>query len=367
MVRRWISLRTVAIAAAFVLVLALAGSALACTGIKLTAKDGSVIVARTLEFGLDLQSKILVVPAGTPMSGTLPNNSKGVSYTTKYGFVGANAFGLPVVVDGLNDHGLYVGLFFFPTSATFTPFTPADASRGMGGYEYGAWLLGNFSTVAEVKAAYDHVVLLATPVAQMGGAPPVHFRVVDKTGAAVVIEPINGKLVIYDDPLGVLTNSPAFDWHMTNLNNYIGLSPMGKPSITTGGVTLASFGQGSGFFGMPGDFTPASRFVRAVAFQQSAAPTATGADAVQQAFHLLNNFDIPVGAVRDKVNGQVIDEYTLWTSVNDLNNEMFYFRSFTDQTMRGLDVKKALAASGGKIQQLPLETTQPTPIVPVRS
>lgn len=89
-------------------------AAVACTGIRLTAKDGTVVAARTLEFGTDLQSKIAVIPAGTALTGTLPNNAAGVSYTTKYGFIGANAFGLPVIVDGVNDRGLYVGEFFFP-------------------------------------------------------------------------------------------------------------------------------------------------------------------------------------------------------------------------------------------------------------
>ena len=92
-------------------------TAVACTGIRLIAKDGSVVVARTLEFGADLESKVGVYPAGTTFVGTLPNNGTGITFKSKYGMVGANAFGLPVIVDGLNDHGLYVGEFFFPGSA----------------------------------------------------------------------------------------------------------------------------------------------------------------------------------------------------------------------------------------------------------
>jgi choloylglycine hydrolase len=347
-----------------ILALGAGSSALACTGIRLQAKDGSVIVARTLEFGTDIQSEIIAVPAGTVETGQLPNDAKGITYTTKYGFAGANGFGFTnMVVDGMNDHGLYVGEFFFPGYAGYTDVTPANASRGMAGYQYSAWLLGNFSTVAEVKAAYDRVILAPTVVPQMGMAPPVHFRVVDATGAAVVIEPVNGVLKMYDDPLGVLTNSPTFDWHMTNLSNYAGLKPMMAAPVNLGGMTLNSFGQGSGFYGLPGDFTPPSRFVRAVAFQATAVPSSTGIDAVQQAFHLLNNFDIPVGAVRDKVNGKTVDEWTLWTSVLDLKNRQFYYRTYADQTLRNVDVRKLLATSDGKVSVLPMETNQMTPIV----
>jgi len=346
-------------------VAALAVPALACTGIRLEAKDGAVIVARTLEFGLDLDSKVVEIPAGTTLTGTLPNNAKGITYKTKYGFLGANAFGLPVIIDGLNTEGLYIGEFFFPGYAGYAGVTPANASKAMAGYEYSDWILGNFSTVAEVKANYDKVALAGTVVPQMGAAPPVHFRIVDKTGASVVVEPLGGTLKIYDDPFGIITNSPTFDWHMTNLGNYVGLTPMIKQSVTLSGHTVNGFGQGSGFYGLPGDFTPPSRFVRAVAYQETAIQSATAADAVQQAFHILNNFDIPVGAVRQMVNGKQDDEYTLWTSANDLANGQFYFRTFTDQTLRSVDVRKALAATGGKISELPMESNQLTPIVPV--
>ena len=350
--------------ALMVLGVAFSAAASACTGIRLTAKDGTVVAGRTLEFGLDLKSAIVAIPAGTALTGTLPNDAKGLAYTTKYGMVGANAFGLPVIVDGLNDHGLYVGEFFFPGYAGYTTITPANASQAVAAYEYSDWLLGNFATIDEVKAAIGRVVLAPTVLAQMGMAPPVHFRVMDKTGAAVVIEPIGGRLELRDDPLGVLTNAPTFDWHMTNLSNYVGLTPMAHESRTVGGVTVSGFGQGSGFYGLPGDFTPPSRFVRAVAYQVTAVQPAAGPDAVQQLFHILNNFDIPVGAVRNKVQGQTVDEYTLWTSVADLGNLQFYFRTFGDQTLHGVDVTKTLAGTSGKIVQFPMESGTTTPIVP---
>jgi choloylglycine hydrolase len=171
--------------------------------------------------------------------------------------------------------------------------------------------------------------------------------------------------VIYDDPLGVITNSPAFDWHITNLSNYVGLSPNNRESMSIQGVTLNSFGQGSGFYGIPGDFTPPSRFVRAVAYEAAAVQPASASDAVQQVFHILNNFDIPVGAVRDEVQGKTIDEWTLWTSAEDLTNLQFYFRTFNDQSLRSVDVRKALASSGSTVKYLPMETDRPTPITGV--
>ncbi len=339
--------------------LAFAPVAQACTGIRLIAKDGGVVAARTLEFGFDLHSEVMVVPAGTALTGTLPDGGKGISYKTKYGFLGANAEGLTAIVDGVNDQGLYVGLFYFPGYASYSDATRDNATRAMAPHEYGNWLLGNFATVDEVKANFDKVVLVPVVVEAIGQAAPVHFVVHDRSGKSVVIEPLNKSLKIYDNPLGVMTNSPTFDWHMTNLRNYVNLTVTNVPPIGVGGIKLAQLGQGSGLRGLPGDFTPPSRFVRAVAFSQSAIPSDTAAAAVLQAFHILNNFDIPFGAVREVDNGRMHAEATTWTSASDLKNLRWYFRTYDDQSIRSVDLKTALAAAQGRIRFITMQSPQP--------
>ena len=91
----------------------------ACTGISLNANDGTMIRGRTMEFGFPLSSNVIVIPAGTAMTGTLPDGKQGIGYTTKYAMVGANAVGQNVIMDGLNDQGLSFGLFYFPGFAEF--------------------------------------------------------------------------------------------------------------------------------------------------------------------------------------------------------------------------------------------------------
>ncbi len=339
--------------------LSFAPVAQACTGIRLVAKDGGVIAARSLEFGLDLHSEVMVVPAGTALTGTLPDGGKGISYKTKYGFVGANAEGMPVIADGMNDQGLYVGLFYFPGYASYTEATKDNAARAMAPHEYANWLLGNFATVEEVKANFNKVVLLPVVFEAIEQVMPVHFVVHDRSGKSVVIEPLNQSLKIYDNPLGVVTNSPTFDWHMTNLRNYVNLTATNVPPLDLGAIKLAEFGQGSGLRGIPGDFTPPSRFVRAVAFSQSAIRSDTAPQAVLQAFHLLNNFDIPYGAVREVDNGQMHAEATVWTSAADLKNLRWYFKTYDDQSIRSVDLAKALAAARGKIRFIKMQAQQP--------
>jgi choloylglycine hydrolase len=334
----------------------------ACTGISLKAGDGAAVRGRTLEFGFPMQSKVLVIPAGKELSGTLPDGGKGLIYTSRYAMVGANALGLPVILDGINDQGLSVGLFYFPGYAKYTEVTKDNASRALAPQEFGVWALANFATVDEVRAAVKDIVLVPTPApglgSPQGAVAGAHFFLQDRSGKSLVVEPVDGTLKVHDAPLGVMTNAPTYDWHMTNLVSYINLSVKDVDSAKVGPVTLSAFGSGAGMLGLPGDFTPPSRFVRAVAFSQSAAPNATADDAVLSAFHILNQFDIPKGAVVNSAIGQPVAEITEWTSVADLKNLRWYFRTHEDQSIRMVDLKKALENAKGEISTIEMEETK---------
>jgi len=331
----------------------------ACTGISLEAQDGAAIRGRTLEFGFPLQSNVLVVPAGKEFSGTLPDGGKGLTYRTRYDIVGANAVDQIMIVDGLNDQGLSIGLFYFPGYAKYAPVTKENASRALAPQDFGMWVLGNFATVDEVKKAVQDVAMVPTPLPGLGSAKgqvaPVHFFVKDKSGQSIAIEPVDGKLQVTDAPLGVMTNAPTYDWHMTNLDNYINLSVKDITSEKLGPVTLTDTGSGSGLLGLPGDFTPPSRFVRAAVFSQAAVPNANSEAAVLAAFHILNQFDIPKGSVINGAVGEPSAEITEWTAVSDLKNLRWYFRTFQDQSIRMVDLKEAIKAAKGDIRTIDME------------
>ena len=126
-------------------------------------------------------------------------------------------------------------------------------------------------------------------------------------------------------------------------------------SAKLGPLTLQAFGTGAGLHGLPGDFTPPSRFVRAAIFAQAATPNATADDAVLAAFHILNQFDIPKGSVKGSVVNSESDEITEWTSVADLKNLRWYFRTFEDQSIHMVDLKEALNAAKGKIATIKMQ------------
>ncbi len=322
----------------FLLILASSFEAEACTGIKLAAKDGSFVTGRTLEFGVYVQTSVVVIPRGYAFVGTTPIGP-GLSYKAKYAAVGAIAYEDLAIMDGMNEKGLSVGTFYFPGYAGYTAINADNQSKGLSPVEFPNWIVSQFATVEEVKAALSNVVIAPTVTKAWGAAPaPFHYLVTDKTGKSLVIEPIDGKLVTYDNKLGVLTNSPTFDWHMTNLRNYINLTPFNVKPLKIDGVELVPFGQGSGMVGLPGDFTPPARFVRAAIFSITAIPSENSAEAVFQAFHILNQFDIPVGAAKQKEKGIIYSDYTLITAVRNPQTLKYYYKTYENQAIHVVDL-----------------------------
>lgn len=337
-----------------------AQSAHACTGVRLAAGDGTIVHARTLEFGIDVQSEIMMVPRGFARTGTTPDGKPGLKWTTKYASVGMNGVGLPILFDGVNEKGLAGGMFYFPTSAGYMPYSPGVADKTIAQWEVVSWVLENFASVEEVKAHIDEIVVPSVVFGGWGFAPEAHYIVHDASGQSIVIEYVGGKLTVHDNPLGVITNSPAFDWHMTNLRNYLNFSMSNAPPVQLGGVKLLPTGQGTGMLGLPGDFTPPSRFVRAVAFSQSVLKPETGRDAVLEAFHVLNQFDIPKGAARDSQkdsHGNIVADYTVWTSAADLKARRYYFRTYENSQIRMVDLM-SMDVGGKEIVKLPIKADE---------
>jgi choloylglycine hydrolase len=323
------------------------GTVKACTGIGITAADGSVVVGRTLEFGAPPESSMIVYPAGSEFQATIPNGD-GMKFTSKYGFCGANGFGMDnLILDGMNEKGLVVGLFYFPGYADYSKPDAADSAKEMGPEMVGAWILSNFATVEELMAGIDEVSVLPVVLPALKEVPGVHYKVEDKTGRCITIEPIGGKLVVSENPVRVLTNAPEFSWHLTNLNNFLNQTSAYPANREINGHTLSPFGMGAGMVGIPGDFTPPSRFVRMVFFSQSLSQQPNSDAAVAAVFHLLNNFDIPVGVARPP-SGTAEDDadFTPWAGVADTKEGKYYWRTFGDQKIRHIDLSKALAGMG---------------------
>mgnify|MGYP001033497461 FL=1 len=337
----------------------------ACTGITLKAKDGAYVVARTIEWGgSNLNSRYVVVPRGYSQHSYTPQGTDGMEFTARYGYVGMAVEQEEFVAEGLNEAGLSAGLFYFPGYGRYEAFDASKKSSSIADLQLVPWILGSCATVEEVKAAVGKVHVVAV----YPDASTVHWRFADASGRQLVLEIIDGEPIFYENELGVLTNSPGFEWQLTNLNNYVNLYPGAAPSQMLGALRLSPFGAGSGFLGIPGDITPPSRFVRAAFYQTSAPEQATAADAVTQCFHILNNFDIPIGIETDR-GGKPTDipSATQWTAVTDVKNRVIYYRTMYDSNIRAFDLRSIdFAAISYRSEPLDKTAEQPVQFIRVR-
>ena len=170
-------------------------------------------------------------------------------------------------------------------------------------------------------------------------------RCTTPSGKSIVIEYVDGKLHVYDNAVGVLTNSPTYDWHIENLRNYVepdvGERQAGEDRATS---TYAGTGQGSGLHGLPGDPTPPSRFVMAAATAHLADKPKDAAEALIVAEHLINRVDIPKGLVRDySEGGKPAGDYTQWTTFRDHANKVYYWKTYNDPACKAVDLKSSIS------------------------
>ncbi len=324
-------------------------TASACTGITVKAKDGSIVFARTMEFGVNLKSDVIAIPRGMKYKGTAPKDGKALEWTVKYGVVGANAYGLPIVADGMNEKGLHVGTFLLPGFTKYQDVPPE--ATALAPLELPTWLLGTCSTVGEAIAAVKKVRVWSAPIPGFGDTLPVHFAFTDTSGESAVIQYVDGKLRIYDNPLGVITNSPPFDWHLINLGNYVNLSATNVKPMNLKVLKVSPIGQGSGMLGLPGDITPPSRFVRGVAYTNTALPVEDAQMAVKQAIRILDSFYIVKGYSRDDQGKTIGYDHTQWSVASDLARKAYYFCDYNDLAWNVVDLMK-IDFSGDKIRKV---------------
>ena len=325
------------------------GHSLACTDFQVKAEDGGIVIGRSMEFALEMGSEIVTFPRGEEIVSEMPDGKKGLRWRSKYGFLGINALGLKrAVLDGLNEAGLAIECLWFPGSI----YDKATSNDFVAITDLGLWLLGNFATVDEVKNAIPHQALVGVYIPQLRQVPGFHVAVHDAVGKNLVIEFINGEKKIYDNPIGVMTNRPAFDWHLTNLRNYLNLTPADKESQTIAGVGVEASGSGNGWLGLPGDWMPPSRFVRTVKLLHAAKPTKNPAEAVNLAEHILNAVDIPYGVIDAQPTGH---DYTQWCVIKDLTNRVLYYRSYRDLVLKRIDMKQLNFNPGATMKEIRIE------------
>lgn len=311
----------------------------ACTYFFLKAQDGSVISGRTQEFYSNLESTIDTVARGTAFTSEAPVGVKALSWKTRYGFVAISHYNRNLFSDGLNEKGLAAGALWF-ADTKYPAIKSGDQVVNV--IDLVGWILGNFETVAEVKAAIQKVKITATIFQPLKMVLPLHFYVTDAHGNSIVLEHIDGTLKVSDNNAnGVMTNEPELDWHLQNLRFYSNINPFSFP---VSDLKDDQWSLGTGLKGLPGDYTSASRFVRISALKYFSTPAKDAEAGVNLALHLINVIDIPYGPQLWIQGQQGHVQWTPWMVIYDQTNRYFYYRTYDNPNLRRIDLNKLLFA-----------------------
>ena len=310
-----------------------------CTGIRL-ACDNGYVAGRTAEFGQLLEYDIVFFPVGTALASVLASGS-GKSWTSTRAVVGAATFGAMSIMDGVNDAGLMAGAFYFPGQAQYADPAKTDAARSLNPTDVPSFVLSTCATIDEALAAIRKITVVGVPVQGWGpAAPPLHYQILDGQGRHVAVEPVRaGELQVTENPTGVFTNSPDLPFHLLNLTQYMNISTEMVTQTSVFGTPITATGMGSGALGLPGDYSPPSRFVRAAFFAASHPKPTTTIDGVQELFHVLNAFDIPMGAA---MAGGVSD-FTQMTVARDAHELTYAWKTYGDQHLRQVSLTQLIA------------------------
>ncbi|QKH04662.1 choloylglycine hydrolase family protein (plasmid) [Bacillus cereus] len=292
-----------------------------CTSLTLQTKSGQHLFARTMDFALDFNQEVIIVPRRYQW-----NNITGETIKAKQAVVGMgiNHQGRIILADGVNESGMTCATLYFPGFATYS--NSIDATKtNLAPFDFVAWSLTQFNSVEELKKSLDSISFLDVPLSVLEVTPPLHWILGDKWGECIVLEPTIEGLKMYDNPLGVMTNSPEFNWHLQNLRQYISLKSQPYEPTQWGDVPLSAFGQGSGSMGLPGDFTPPSRFVRAAYSKQNIQGIDNEEEGVSAIFHILSNCELPKGGV---ITEEGTLDNTIYTSAMCMESGIYYYHTY---------------------------------------
>lgn len=313
---------------------------------------------------MELPYHVAYVPPDSRFASKVSGN-EALNFAAHNAFVGV---GVPDLIDGtikfvqgVNDKGLTFALLAY-ASSDGPPDMVRKTRAVLNAIDLGAWTLGQFASVAEVKAALERQPVISAALLPLDVLKtPFHYTLHDVTGASIVIEFANGKEQVHDNPVGVMTNGPEFQWHMTNLDNYTFFTNKDQSSLSIAGRQFNQPDSGIATVGLPASNTSVGRFVRATYYAHFAEKARTPEAALYTLAHVMNNFDRPRGITIDNrlydglaniaapgVTGEWLysSEYTSWTALTDIRRRLLHIRVYDGINYVRFDVDELVRRSG---------------------
>lgn len=302
-----------------------------CTAMMTKSQAGTVFFGRTMDFSHPLDPEFYLIPKNYSWS----NISGTHKIKNRFRVLGIGQDITSVILtDGVNEQGFAAAALYFPGFSHYES-QPSKTSSGpvITSVEFVKFLLGLCSDTKEAVSLLKEIQIVGFKDPITNSVAPLHWIIADSRGNCLTIENMEDGLHIMQNPIGVLSNSPNFSWHMTNLRNYMNLSPVQKEENLWNSMALTPFGQGAGAIGLPGDFTPPSRFIRCAYLKSHTLFPKQQSKALSACFHVMENLSIPKGVV---MTAQASADYTQYTAFIDLNHCCYFYKTYDNSEIRSV-------------------------------
>ncbi len=301
-----------------------------CTAMTLLSLDEASYMGRNLDFSYAIQPHFYNVPRNYKWK----NAVTGGVMSDSYGFIGIGQEldGVLGFFDGVNEHGFAAAALYFAGYAHYnTKIRDFDGIQ-LASYDFLHYILGNCASVEDLCGQMDRIHIIGSEDPLTQTVAPLHWIAADRSGRCIVLEQTEQGEALFHNPIGVLANSPDLHWHMTNLRNYVEVSPYQVEERVWGQIRLAPFGQAGGTIPLPGGYTSPERFVRTAYLKTHIPKPSTPEDALISFFHVMKSVSVPRGAV---LTARGTDDFTQYTAFIDMNKCEYFFNTYEN-----LQIKK---------------------------
>lgn len=311
-----------------------------CTAVSYTASTGHYF-GRNLDLEFCYREEVAVMPRNYRLK--LRN---GFTLEQHYAMIGMATIsdGYPLFYEATNECGLSMAGLNFPGSAVY--HAKACGKDNIAPFELIPWILSQCQSVSQAQELLRRVNVWNLPFSREFPLSPLHWLLSDRQ-ESIVLEPMADGLHAYRNPLGVLTNNPPFPWQMNRLMDFMQLS-VEQARNNFSKLDLKPYSNGMGAMGLPGDFSSASRFVRAAFVKENS--ESAGND-VSQFFHILSSVAMPRGSIRME-DGRF--EITQYSCCCDTKNGIYYYTTYGNSRVTAVQMKKC-ALYSQQVMSFPLQ------------
>lgn len=301
-----------------------------CTSLAMKTND--FYFGRTMDLDYELHTSVVITPRNYPF-----HFRKGGILRQHYAIIGmAHVINnYPLYADAANEQGLCIAGLNFPNNAYYAQEENPNKSN-ISPFELPLWILGQCATIAEVRRLLDSTNILNLAFQDDLPLTPLHWHIADQNNS-IVLEVTNQGLILHDNPVGVLTNNPTFDFQLTNLSQYMNLITSYPKNCFSNLQGISPFGQGLGSFGLPGDYSPASRFVRAAYLSLNSICSKDDPSSIAQFFHLLDAVSVVRGSVLSQEDAC---DMTTYTCCINASRTTYYYKTYSNNQLTAVDMRR---------------------------